>query len=259
MNSGQACRPCRGSCSLIPGRRYFGDLPGDEIVVSPPSPIVEPLGIRVLEMARAFTVMANYVSAVVFCRGHGSTAPRNARHRARTGKVGRNDSGHHAANVGDPDFGVLEVGCADALVLRRKSLENDVLELTVRRSFWRVSYVLRRSRRVSSSYRNSSGSWPGLIRAEFILACPTLSASFEQPLDVSRWATYARFPCPEPSSRVLPAKRRTTEHAAPFVMKNITLYKSTLAALQAASLEPSVSVAADGTGAPCRTRKATLS
>ena len=34
---------CRGSCSLIPGRGGFGDLPGDEIVVSPPSPIVEPL------------------------------------------------------------------------------------------------------------------------------------------------------------------------------------------------------------------------
>ena len=43
MNSGQACRPCRGSCSSIPGRDCFGNLPGDEIVVSPPSPIVEPL------------------------------------------------------------------------------------------------------------------------------------------------------------------------------------------------------------------------
>ena len=43
MNLGQACRPCRGSCSLIPGRRCFGDLPGDETVVFPPSPIVEPL------------------------------------------------------------------------------------------------------------------------------------------------------------------------------------------------------------------------
>ena len=28
MNAGQACRPCRGSCSLIPGRGCFGDLPG---------------------------------------------------------------------------------------------------------------------------------------------------------------------------------------------------------------------------------------
>ena len=43
MNLGQACRPCRGSCSPIPGRGCFGDLPGDEIVVFPPSPIVEPL------------------------------------------------------------------------------------------------------------------------------------------------------------------------------------------------------------------------
>ena len=43
MNSGQACRPCRGSCSRVLGRGCFGDLPGDEIVVSPPSPIVEPL------------------------------------------------------------------------------------------------------------------------------------------------------------------------------------------------------------------------
>ena len=29
--------------SLIPGRGCFGDLPGDKIVISPPSPIVEPL------------------------------------------------------------------------------------------------------------------------------------------------------------------------------------------------------------------------
>ena len=28
MNSGQACRPCRGSCSPFPGRGCFGDLPG---------------------------------------------------------------------------------------------------------------------------------------------------------------------------------------------------------------------------------------
>ena len=41
MNLGQACRPCRGSCSLIPGGGCVGDLHGDEIVVSPPSTIVE--------------------------------------------------------------------------------------------------------------------------------------------------------------------------------------------------------------------------
>ena len=47
MNSGQACRPYMGSCSLIPGRDCFGDLHEDEIVVSPPSQIVEPLlGLR---------------------------------------------------------------------------------------------------------------------------------------------------------------------------------------------------------------------
>ena len=38
MNSGQICQPCRGSCSLNRGRGYFGTLPGDEIVVSPPLP-----------------------------------------------------------------------------------------------------------------------------------------------------------------------------------------------------------------------------
>ena len=43
MNLEQACRPRRGSCRLIPERGCFGDLPGDEIVVSPPFPIVEPL------------------------------------------------------------------------------------------------------------------------------------------------------------------------------------------------------------------------
>ena len=98
-------------------------------------------GTRVLEMARAFAVVENYVSAAVFCRGHGSPAPRNPRHRARTGKVGRIDSGHHAANVGNPEVGLLEVGCADALVLRRKSLEDDVLELTLRRSLWRDARI----------------------------------------------------------------------------------------------------------------------
>ena len=47
MNSGQACRSCRESCSPIPGRGCFGDLSGDEIVVSPPSPIVERLKLLV--------------------------------------------------------------------------------------------------------------------------------------------------------------------------------------------------------------------
>ena len=94
---------------------------------------------RVLEMARAFAIVANYVSAVIFCCGHGSPAPRNPRRRARTGRVDRIDSAHHAANVGDPEVGLHEVGCADALVLRRKSLEDNVLELTVRRYLWRVT------------------------------------------------------------------------------------------------------------------------
>ena len=46
MNSGQVCRSWRESCSPIPGRGCFGDLPGDKIVVSPPSTIVEPLSGR---------------------------------------------------------------------------------------------------------------------------------------------------------------------------------------------------------------------
>ena len=29
LNSGHACRPCRGSCSSTPRRGCFGDLPGD--------------------------------------------------------------------------------------------------------------------------------------------------------------------------------------------------------------------------------------
>ena len=44
-------------------------------------------------------------------------------------------------NVGDPEVGLLEVECADALVLRRKNLEDDVLELTVRRSLWGVARI----------------------------------------------------------------------------------------------------------------------
>ena len=52
MNSGQACRPCRGPCSPIPGRDCSGDLP---IVVSPPSPIVEALFLVYhLDVSQAF-------------------------------------------------------------------------------------------------------------------------------------------------------------------------------------------------------------
>ena len=43
MISGQAFPSCRRSCSPIPGRGCFGETPEDEIVVSLPSPIVEPL------------------------------------------------------------------------------------------------------------------------------------------------------------------------------------------------------------------------
>ena len=43
LNSGQACRACLGSFSPTPRRGCFSDLPGDGIVVSPPSPIVERL------------------------------------------------------------------------------------------------------------------------------------------------------------------------------------------------------------------------
>ena len=40
---GQACRPCiMGSCRLIPGRGCFGDLSGDEIVVSRPPQSLNP-------------------------------------------------------------------------------------------------------------------------------------------------------------------------------------------------------------------------
>ena len=44
-------------------------------------------------------------------------------------------------NVGDPEVGPLEVGCADALVLWRKSLEDDNLELTVPRSLQRAARI----------------------------------------------------------------------------------------------------------------------
>ena len=82
-------------------------------------------------------------SSVVFCRGHGSRGhgspvPCISRRRARTGEIGCIDSGHHAANVGDPEVWLLEVRCADALVLRQKRLEDDVLELMVLRSLQRV-------------------------------------------------------------------------------------------------------------------------
>ena len=76
-------------------------------------------GTRVLEVARAFEVVANDVCAVVFCHGDGSPAPRNPHRWARTGKVGGMDSGHHAANVDDPEVGLLEVGCTEGYVRMR--------------------------------------------------------------------------------------------------------------------------------------------
>ena len=122
------------------------------------------------------------------------------------------------------------------------------------------SYALRRSLKLPMWYKESSGSWPGRLRVLVILACSALSASLEQPSNFSRRVTHApRCPCPKSSSSVLPANWRTTENAAPFVVKNIMMCKSSLAVFQTASLEPSVSVAADGTGGPCRTRKAALS
>ena len=51
------------------------------------------------------------------------------------------DSGHHAANVGNPEVGLLEVRYAGVLVLRRKNLEDDVLELAVRRSLRRIARI----------------------------------------------------------------------------------------------------------------------
>ena len=42
LSSGQACLPCKGSCSPIPGRSCSGDIPADGIV-EPPPPFVERL------------------------------------------------------------------------------------------------------------------------------------------------------------------------------------------------------------------------
>ena len=209
-------------------------------------------------MAHAFADVANYVSAVVFCRGHGSPAPRNSRRRARTGKVDHIDSGHHAANVIDPEVGLVEVKCADALVLRRKSLEDDVLDFTVRRSLWRVARI-----EAFAASIELIQEFVGVLARTHLrvvhLAFSALSVFLEQPSNVLRRAAYARCPRLEPLSSVLPANRRTTEHAAPFVVRNSTLYTFSLAVFQATSLEPSVSVTADGTCAHFRTRKAALS
>ena len=204
-------------------------------------------GTRVHEMTRAFAVVANYASAVVFCRGHGSPDPQTFCRRARTDKVGRIDRGHYAANVGDPEVGLLEVECADALVLRQKGLENEGrTHLGVHGEYRAHTGILR-------------GLGPDSIARTSFLTCSALSASLEQPSNFSQKAAHARCPCPEPSSIILPTKRWTTKHAAPFVVKNSTLYKFSLTVFQASSLEPSVSVAADSTGAPCRTWKAALS
>ena len=54
LDSGQACRPCRGSCSPVPGSGCFDDFPGDGIVVSPPSPIVEKLSIFIVNIFGSF-------------------------------------------------------------------------------------------------------------------------------------------------------------------------------------------------------------
>ena len=142
---------------------------------------------------------------------------------------------------------------------RRKSLDDDILELMVRRSLWKLARIEAFAASIELiqefvgvlAWPHSRGVHFGVLRSERF---PRTAV-----YDVSRRAVHACCPCPEPSSSVLPAKRRTMEHAAPFVVKNSTLYESLLAVFQAASLDPSVSVAADSTGVPCRTRKAVSS
>ena len=51
LDSGHACQPYKVSCSSIPGRGCFGDLPGDGIVVSLPPPIV---GLDALDLVQFF-------------------------------------------------------------------------------------------------------------------------------------------------------------------------------------------------------------
>ena len=44
LNSGQACRPCRGSFSPIPGRDCSGGIPGDGNVDLPPGSLTDSRG-----------------------------------------------------------------------------------------------------------------------------------------------------------------------------------------------------------------------
>ena len=46
MNSGQACRPCRGSCSPIPVMDCFGDLPGTKSSYPRPPQSLNPFAAR---------------------------------------------------------------------------------------------------------------------------------------------------------------------------------------------------------------------
>ena len=61
---GQAFRLCRGSCSPIPGRGCFGDIPWDRIVVSPPPPIVETLNDDFLRDLRNYTSVVDHPGRV---------------------------------------------------------------------------------------------------------------------------------------------------------------------------------------------------
>ena len=83
----------------------------------------------------------------------------------------------------------------------------------------------RRSRHRSFLERKSSGFSYDRIFTVCISRCAASKASHEQPSNFSLRAAQASYPCPTPSSRVLPSNLRTTEKAGSDIVKKRILNK----------------------------------
>ena len=132
------------------------------------------------------------------------------------------------------------MGLTNTVVLRGKSLEDDVLVLSIRGSFWwiaRVETVPEAVRVVQIVVGVLAGAHPRACHPDVLRRM----ADREHRSNFSRKVAHVCCLCPAPSAGVLPWNLRTTENAKPAVVKKITLYRSWFAVFAASQVAQVVS------------------
>ena len=124
---------------------------------------------------------------------------------------------HHTADVGDSKVRLFKMGRANTLVLWRVILENVVTVLSVRLVLQMIAHVYAFPASIELIEK-----FVKLLARRMSLKCTltysALSASRKELSNLLRRASRACCPCSDRLMRVLCEKRRTTEHAAPFVV-----------------------------------------